>query len=343
MTSRYAAPVVALACASALAACTGTDRAAQTALPAAARPLAAHAVHISEYKIPKAGGAPYYIAMGPAGNRGVWFTQSDALGEMGMLGKVKEHPLPAGIFPNGITLGSDHHLWFTANHKYTHLGRWSRKGPAFYHVGATCCLGNIVNGPDGALWFPAISYYRQTLQWDYIFRATTTGSISAYFLNANSSSSVYPRPTSIASGSDGALWFTECGESTIGRITTGGVVTNTYPVPSGGTPYYITGGPDGALWFTESGNKIGRIDVSGNLNEFGGLSGDGIGITAGPDGALWFTETSNKIGRMTISGSLTEYSIPTKGSEPYFITSDPTGVLWFTEHHAYKIGRISLN
>jgi virginiamycin B lyase len=258
-----------------------------------------------------------------------------------MLGKVKEHPLPKGTFPNGITVGSDRHIWFTSNHKYAHLGRWQRKGPTFYHVGATCCLGNIVNGPDGALWFTAISYYRQTLQWDYIFRATTSGSVQGYFLNMGSSQSIYPRPTTIAAGSDGALWFAECGVSSIGRITTAGAVTNTYPVPSGATPYDITGGPDGALWFTESGTSIGRIDTSGKVTEYGGLSGTGVGITPGPDGALWFTETSNKIGRITTSGSVSEYAIPTAGSQPYFITSDATG-LWFTEHHAYKIGRVLL-
>src|SRR5262249_27593977 len=155
---------------------------------------------------------------------------------------------------------------------YVKLGRWTRKGATLYHVGATCCLGNIISGPDGALWFPAISYYRETLQWDYIFRATTNGTVQAFFINGSSStSSMYPRPTTVAAGSDGAIWFAECGESSIGRITTGGTLTNAYPVPSGATPYEIVGGPDGALWFTESGNSIGRIDTSGTVTEYSGL------------------------------------------------------------------------
>ena len=36
-------------------------------------------------------------------------------------------------------------------------------------------------------------------------------------------------------------------------MTTGGVVTNHFPVPTPGSePSDITTGPDGALWFTES-------------------------------------------------------------------------------------------
>jgi len=55
--------------------------------------------------------------------------------------------------------------------------------------------------------------------------------------------------TNIAVGPDGALWFTELGANTIGRISTTGVI-NEYPLASGSHPYGITAGPDGNLWFT---------------------------------------------------------------------------------------------
>jgi hypothetical protein len=46
---------------------------------------------------------------------------------------------------------------------------------------------------------------------------------------------------------DGALWFTEQSSGKIGRITTGGVITE---VVSGGSyPLGMTAGPDRALWF----------------------------------------------------------------------------------------------
>jgi hypothetical protein len=67
-------------------------------------------------------------------------------------------------------------------------------------------------------------------------------------------------------GRDGALWFTESHPSAnaIGRITTGGDITNHFRVPTARSePSDITTGPDGALWFTEFlGNKIGRIETA---------------------------------------------------------------------------------
>ena len=72
------------------------------------------------------------------------------------------------------------------------------------------------------------------------------------------------QPSGIAVGSDGAFWYTETGANKIGRISSGGTVTNEFAVPTPGSqPGDIAGGSDGALWFTEFvGNKIGRIAVA---------------------------------------------------------------------------------
>ena len=51
-------------------------------------------------------------------------------------------------------------------------------------------------------------------------------------------------PKDIVSGPDGALWFTNEGNTSIGRITTAGVVTN-YPEPIINAPYGIAPGADG--------------------------------------------------------------------------------------------------
>jgi virginiamycin B lyase len=99
-------------------------------------------------------------------------------------------------------------------------------------------------------------------------------------------------------GPDGALQFTETGAHMIGRITTGGVLTE-YPV-SGSGPNWIVVGPDGNLWFTELfHDKIGRITTSGVWTEFPVLSANpGLyGIAVGPDGALWFDESQSAEGR----------------------------------------------
>src|SRR5262249_46666380 len=59
-------------------------------------------------------------------------------------------------------------------------------------------------------------------------------------------------PIGIAAGADKAIWFTDAGTASIGRLDRStGNVTET-PVPSGQTPYLITPGPAGTLWFTET-------------------------------------------------------------------------------------------
>src|SRR5262245_51280255 len=69
------------------------------------------------------------------------------------------------------------------------------------------------------------------------------------------------QPNSMTVGPDGALWFTNYGNNSIGRISTTGVVTN-YTDPRILHPGVITAGPDGALWFTNS-YTIGRITTDG--------------------------------------------------------------------------------
>jgi streptogramin lyase len=65
---------------------------------------------------------------------------------------------------------------------------------------------------------------------------------------------IYPGmsgPEVMAAGSDGALWFTNNANNSIGRITTTGTVKN-YADPSISSPVGIAAGPDGALWFTNN-------------------------------------------------------------------------------------------
>ena len=63
-------------------------------------------------------------------------------------------------------------------------------------------------------------------------------------------------------GPDGALWFTNSGNDSIGRITTDGSTKSAFFDPSINQPHGIVSGPDGALWFTNGGNdSIGRITL----------------------------------------------------------------------------------
>ena len=70
------------------------------------------------------------------------------------------------------------------------------------------------------------------------------------------------RPDFVTTGPDGALWFTNNGNSSIGRISTAGTVTN-YTDPTIRGPLGITAGPDGALWFT-NGTANGAVPLLSN-------------------------------------------------------------------------------
>jgi len=103
----------------------------------------------------------------------------------------------------------------------------------------------------------------------------------------------------IVVGSDGALWFAD-GNLLIGRITTGGAVTE-YPV--GVQPDGMTKGPDGAIWFTSANSdQIGEITPSGLVTLFNLPTGTrGAGITLGPDGTLWMCATNGTIVRVQVA------------------------------------------
>jgi streptogramin lyase len=147
-------------------------------------------------------------------------------------------------------------------------------------------------------------------------------------------------PEGIATGPDGALWFTEEAGQKIGRISPAGAITE-YPLPPpSGDPIPITAGPDGALWFADD-TDIGSITTSGVISEYGAGT-TALGIAEGSDGDLWFTEYyGSSIARMTTDGAVTRYELPTNDAFPVWITAGPDGALWFTESQVNQIGRIT--
>ena len=152
-------------------------------------------------------------------------------------------------------------------------------------------------------------------------------------------------PFGIALGSDGAMWFTERGTDSVGRIETAGALGPWVRLETGADPTAIATGVDDAVWFTEQGtNRIGRVAPDGSLSEFP-VPTDGAavaGIAPGPDGAMWFTERSaHRIGRIATDGTISEFSLPSSLPGPLGITAGPDGALWFTEHRGNRIGRIT--
>jgi streptogramin lyase len=259
--------------------------------------------------------------------------------------------------PTGIVVGSDGNLWFTSINSQV-IARMTTTGSVTpFHL-ADASTHGITAGRDGNLWF---TEYVTTPGHEIvprIGRITPQGGITEWPLPANSS------PDAITSGPDGNLWFTDSAsrtepghpdkaiqENKIGRITTGGAITEfSLPTPDG-DPAGITTGPAGDIWFTESkSGKIGRVDPAGSIREFPLAAGSSPrAITLGPDGSLWFTDSSDApakstIGKITPNGSITQLTLPqceaVCNRELRGITAGPSGDVWVTEAKGYGEGNM---
>jgi YD repeat-containing protein len=153
-------------------------------------------------------------------------------------------------------------------------------------------------------------------------------------------------PFAMTLGPDGNVWFVDSHAEKVGKITTGGVVSE-YQLPTGTFAWGVAPGPDGNLWLTTSkspASKIEKMTTSGTISAEYSLPKESNpeGITTGPEKEhMWFTEPgTGKIGKITTSGTITEYALPEK-SEPHGIASGPDGNLWFTEPGTSMIGKIT--
>jgi streptogramin lyase len=204
---------------------------------------------------------PNQITVGPDGN--LWFTADFAIGRITPAGVVTEFPLPVVDFsgPESITAGPDGNLWFTLP-GFDKIGRIGRITPAGQIVSFSVpflTVGRgpygITAGPDGNLWFT---------QADRIGRMSPAGAVTLSIPTG------FRENDPITVGPDGNLWFTQlAGADQIGRITTGGVITE-YAVPVAQRPVRaITKGPDGNLWFTQPlVSLVGRLNLQGTAQSW---------------------------------------------------------------------------
>jgi streptogramin lyase len=106
----------------------------------------------------------------------------------------------------------------------------------------------IAIGPEGNAWVAMSTA-------DAIDRIDPNGGRTRFALPSGS------EPFDLTYGPDGAFWILESGLGKIGRMTTAGLLTGEYAVPSGFTGQVgITVGPDKNIWFTDSDKgAIGRL------------------------------------------------------------------------------------
>jgi virginiamycin B lyase len=249
---------------------------------------------------------------------------------------ITEYLIPtANSGPGIIASGSDGALWFAEGQAHQ-IGRITTAG-AFteYPVPITnAAFLAVAPGPetDGGLWFVDTDN-------NQVVRIAVNGTFSAY------PTPTLDDPRGIALGPDGAIWVSAYG-GTVGRMTTAGVVTGTFAIPTlNAGAGSITAGPSQTLWFTEyDAGKIARVDLDGSITEFSipAPPQGPIAITDGPDGELWFVD-SGEIGASTSLGAIVLTPALNAGGAGSVIAAGPDGALWFTEPFGNRIGRVDTN
>ena len=196
------------------------------------------------------------LTLGPDGN--VWFSVrvvSDYyIFEINGSNVITQKAYGSGSIGYDLVTGSDGNLWTDVSQsgssivrKYTYnTTTGNLSGYTDYPISFTPA-SNVV-ATNGNIWFSRVGGNGAVERFDI-----TNGSVTEYA--PPSAGDVV-----MASGPDGAIWYTQFQSGKIGRISTAGSITE-YTIPtSSSSPVSITSGPDGAIWFTElTANKVGRL------------------------------------------------------------------------------------
>lgn len=296
------------------------DQAGTTTSPSALQPL-----------IPRRGAftAPYAITHGADGT--VWVSGSGAIIRFATDGAMTTFRVGVGPAPGDMWAAPDGSIWFTEGASIRHLEADGRVRVYRHGFPKGAALTHIVGDASGTIWFvdwgtgavgrltpaghvtefsselrPSSLPYGISSNGRFVWLADASGSVirishSGRMRRFTRGLGTDADPFDIATGPDGATWFTEFYGQRIGRITDRGQITE-YTVAS--NPAAITAGRDGALWFTSAssgpfgGAGIGRVTANGRVAEFDvhqTCIGETRQITAGPDGQLWFLEPTGPV------------------------------------------------
>ena len=312
-----------------------------------------HAVSITNqeyYNLATPGAGPTQLVTAPDGT--VWFGENNSskISKITSSGAITSYTVPSysyyGACVRQLTVGPDGNIWFV-DANTDQIGRITNSGaitkfaaplPNQNQLGG---LFDITFGADGNIWF-TLGYTNK------IGKMTTNGSWQTYQLPNGDS-----WPSTIATGSDGALWYTLNGGK-IGRVTTSGQITTYQSIYPESTFSNITRAAGNELWFTDlSTGKIGKISTSGDFTFYTPPSANiswAYEIIPGPDGAMWFVSQMGEkeyIGRVTGSGEFTEYSFsfvssPENPGSPWSLTFDHEGNLWVSLFGRNQILKMTL-
>jgi virginiamycin B lyase len=185
----------------------------------------------------------------------VWFTGGSSVGRITptgtLLGAVPTFNVTRAITaaePAPTTV-----IWFTEANGggFALIGRLDFPNLQQFAVTTTGELVDIVEGPDGGIWFtdPALNEVGRM--------AAVGGAVLKYSLPSAGSD-----PHAIASGPDGNLWISLRAANKLARMTPEGEVMEICIPTDESEPTQLAVGSDGNLWFTESASgKVGRVQL----------------------------------------------------------------------------------
>lgn len=177
----------------------------------------------------------------------------------------------------------------------------------------------------------------------YIAKMTTTGVVIDYDVAAPSGSTKFTI-TSLATGSDGNVWFNGVaggGGFYIGMInvSTGAVTYIPSPVPGYSYPGAIVSGADGKLWYSvksswaQNYTYLVSVDPSTQTAAIGRTLDayvDLVTMTNDEKGNLWYSDSyNNRITSINPStGSTNSYNLPTPNVAARGMAVSPDGSVW---------------
>lgn len=164
------------------------------------------------------------------------------------------------------------------------------------------------------------------------------------------------RPIAIALGPDRDLWYLDSAHQTVGKVTSGGAVTEYSVAPMHAGTAIASGG--GAVWFCGVFNDfhndmksgvtpfVGKVTPTGAISRYrlDTDSGEPVSLAQGGDGNMWVAvdkgQDDGRIVRVTPSGQLTSFK--TDGV-PGQIAAYGSDKLDFTIDNAPSFGEITLD